>query len=99
MLRSLLLQVCLLGALNGETNISTSEESNTFSNLLSKFQNCSLPCETGKIKPVLLTGEDSTFIKTITRSKNLVAVTDTTASVWDDADEEGKNHFDFPELI
>ncbi|MGZ3903512.1 MAG: hypothetical protein ACXVC6_07450 [Bacteroidia bacterium] len=70
-----------------------------FAQLLTKFQKCGLPCEAGKLKPVLLSGEDSIFIKTSVSSKKLVSVTDTTANVWDDADDEGKIRFDFPELI
>ena len=72
---------------------------NSFSHLLTNFKKSDLPYETGKVKAVRLTNEDSTFIKTAVQSKNLVAVTDPTANIWDDADDEGKIHFDFPELI
>jgi len=70
-----------------------------FTHLLSKFQKPGLPYETGKIKAVRLSDGDSSYIKTAVRSKQLVGVTDPNANVWDDADDEGKIHFEFPELI
>jgi hypothetical protein len=48
---------------------------------------------------VRLSKDDSTFIKGVAQSKYLVAVTDPNAAVWDDADDEGKIHFDFTDLI
>ncbi len=72
---------------------------NSFSHLLSKFQKSVLPYETGKIKAIRLLNEDSAFIKNAVQSKTLVAVTDPHAAIWDDADDEGKIHFDFPDII
>jgi len=102
MLRSFVLPVCFVsGIIGGASSVTVAEHKmeDPFQHALAKFQTCSLPCETGKLKPALLSGEDSTFIKAAVSAKKLVAVTDTTANVWDDADDEGKTHFDFPDLI
>lgn len=102
MLRSLLLSICFLPVIfanDSGTLVSYSRNADPFLQLLSKFRKTSPPFETGKLKPVLLGGEDSIFIKTSVSSKKLVSVTDTSANVWDDADDEGKIRFDFPELI
>jgi hypothetical protein len=70
-----------------------------FSHLLTNFKKAELPYETGKIKPFVLHKEDSAFIKSAVQSKSLVAVTDPDAAIWDDADDEGKIRFEFPQLI
>jgi len=72
---------------------------NPFTHLVTKFQKSGLPYETGKIKAVKLSDGDSSFLKSALQSKSLVAVTDQNAAIWDDADDEGKIHFDFPDLI
>ncbi|MGZ3862230.1 MAG: hypothetical protein ACXVPN_11950 [Bacteroidia bacterium] len=97
----LLLPIFLVSGIPGSSVLPGfhHETTDPFLNMLTKFQKCNLPCETGKLKPVLLKGEDSIFVKSAGSQKKLVAVTDTTANVWDDADDEGKIHFDFPELI
>jgi hypothetical protein len=72
---------------------------NSFTHLLTNFQKTSFPYETGALKPTRLHSNDSIFIKSTLTAKKLIAVTDTAANVWDDADDEGKIRIDFPELI
>jgi hypothetical protein len=71
----------------------------SFAHLLTNFQKTSFPYETGALKPTRLHLNDSIFIKSALTAKKLIAVTDTAANVWDDADDEGKVRIDLPELI
>lgn len=72
---------------------------NSYTHLLKSFKKNDLPYEAGKSKPVRLSMDDSAFVKGAAQSKYLISVTDPNAAVWDDADDEGKIHFDFTDLI
>jgi hypothetical protein len=85
------------GSSSGE--IVSTEPDPAFTHLLTCFKKTTLPYESGKIKPVRIFGPDSAYLKNNLQKKMIIAITDTSADTWDDADEEGKNRLDFPEHI